>query len=185
MKGVVSIGEIDFEIVQVGEVQVYSGRDDVDFAGNLTINGRKLPFKLHLFREQRGRQSGEWYASMSINEKPYGAMGNKEEGFPDLQEECCECGNDSPVALAVAAKIHKWLNECGYKIAPGVGNTRVKVNGRYTMSKSPWWIFHVYVDSQGPVKYGKSRRQMYHKETRKVVSPIYGEYTLVKEESSL
>jgi hypothetical protein len=172
-------------------------RSDVDFNGTITINGRKLPFELHLFRvDKQGWQIGKWYASMKINEKPRSEWKNREEveekgmlksiPFPDLPENCCYCHKESDVSFAVAAVVHKYLNDRGFEIAAGIGNQRIRVGrGKYKMSEAPWWLFDLYVDSQGPVKYGKSRRTFYHKETRDVVCPVHGAYRLEKEESSL
>lgn len=134
-------------------------RADVDFKGIITINQKKLPFKLHLFRmDEKGWEIGKWYASININ-KPKKTV---------LPESCPRCKEQ--VASEAAAIVHRWLEDKGFPVATG---------------HKLWWIFNLYFDTQGPITRGKSRRLFYHTETRKVKCPIHGNFTYKKEETDL
>lgn len=139
-------------------------RADVDFKGTITINQKKLPFKLHLFRvDKDGWEIGKWNASIDINE-PKRTV-NHPDGPP---ESCPRCKEE--VASEVAVVVHRWLEDKGFPVATG---------------HKLWWIFNLYFDTQGPITRGKSRRMFYHTETRKVKCPIHGNFTYKKEETDL
>lgn len=118
---------------------------------------------MHLFRiDQDGWQIGKWNASIDINSKPIKEVG----GYPDVPEACPRCKEE--VASEVSIVVHRWLEDKGFPVATG---------------HKLWWIFNLYFDTQGPITRGKSRRQFYHTETRKVKCPIHGNFTCKKEET--
>jgi hypothetical protein len=171
-------------------------RADVDFEGTITINGNKLPVNLHLFRvDKEGWQIGKWNASIRINEKPMskytpepGASSSGKailQPLYDFPEHCLYCHSESDTAVAVADVVHPWLHKRGFEnIASGTGH-RVKVDGKWTCTKTKWFIFDFFCSEQGPIKHGKSRRQFYHTESRVVVCPVHGKFRQKKEECSL
>lgn len=178
----------DFKLTETDRHGALPERADVTFTGTITINGRTMPCELHLFRsDKEGWAIGKWYASMDINKQPHPQFKDYPTGedyMNAMPTECYYCHKESKVAKAVAKVIHKWLNGMGYEIADGIGH-RVVRKGVAQCTRAPWWLFHLWCDSAGPIEYGESKHRFYHTESREVVSPVYGKYTKVTNESSM
>lgn len=162
--------KVEFNLAQEPERVGHEGRHDVDFVGTVTIKGKPLPAKLHLFRlGEPGDRPGYWYPSLDLNA---GAQGDALRDVLNLPEYCQHCHRGSDVAKATAAVLFPWLAAQGYQLV-----SRLDVH-------EPWWLFDVTVDQQGPVSYGRSNRRFYHRKSRDVVCPIHGCFRQVKDESS-
>lgn len=156
-------------------------RADVVFDGTLKINGRQLPLELRLFRlDKEGWQIGKWYVSIDIN-KPTRSRFVSSSNVPDSAETCGMCHKESRTAKAVAKVIGAKLKGAGFELAPGVGHR----TGKGSVTKPFWWLFDLYADRQGPIKYGQSRRLYYHTESRKITCPVHGVFVQEKQELSL
>lgn len=151
----------------------YEVRKDVYFDGQVTINGRRLTFDLHLMTSDGSLKEakGKWHTSITINKPQRNELPGdwNEDDWAAVTTRCNACA-EKDTATALAKVIFPKLRQLGYDIYE-------------TRNTGGWYLFDMHPDSVKSKGTKASWRRFYIKYVTEIVCPVHGKLVQEDEEA--